>query len=220
MAANKKFSERDRAAQAKQKKAFERDQRLLAERERHAQAECDRVAAEQARVERRKKWLGSAWKIPGGLITLFGIYTGVIGLQSRISIGTDSAIDPSNVFTAPFIVSNDGSLDLHDLSYWCLPVKVLSPSTGMTLESRGPYPEKLGGMQYKSMAIDVLPATGKHTFTCPMPFAKTAVTFADIIISVSYRPSWWPFTRQVHKHFETPKGDDKPTKFFEMPMPK
>jgi hypothetical protein len=212
MPANKKASERERAGQAEQKKALER--------ERHAQAERERAAKAEREREHRKKLIGWGGKIMTGLVTLFGVYTGFIGLQSRISISSDSAIDPSNIFTAPFIVSNDGSLDLHNVSSRCLPIKVLSPSTGATIVSQGPYPEKLGGMQYPSMHVDLIPPTGKHTFTCPMPFTKTGITSAEIIISVSYRPSWWPWEHQVHKRFMTAHGDDKPTRWYEEPMPK
>jgi hypothetical protein len=213
----KKNSEVGRAAQAEQKKALER--------ERHAQAERERVAQAKREREHRKKLIGRAGKITGVLITLFGLYAGVVGLvinfQTRISISSDSAIDPANIFTAPFTVSNDGSFDLHNVSSRCIPIKVLSPSTGATIVSPGPpYPEKLGGMQYPSMSIDLLPPTGKHTFTCPMPFVKTGITSADIIISVSYRPSWWLWEYQVHKRFMTAHGDDKPTKWYEEPMPK
>jgi hypothetical protein len=131
MSAKKITSELDRAAQAEQKKSIER--------ERHAQAERDRIAllAESKRAC-RKKVLGWGGSIVSGLLALFGFYASVVGLQPRISMTSDAPINQSDIMSAPFIVSNDGPLDVHDVTYGCIDRKILS-DTGATIIANGPY---------------------------------------------------------------------------------
>jgi hypothetical protein len=177
--------------------------------------------AKIAQAERRKKVIGRFGKGVGVLITLFGIYAGWIAVKTRISMSSDSPVNPSDIMSAPFIVSNDGALNLHDVSYGCVNRKILS-NTGMTIEAHGPYTRWMGGFTTPSMVADLIPPTGKQAFTCPMPFIESGhVTYGDIIIAISYRPDWWPFKRQIHKRFTTAlDAERKPTRWYEQPMPK
>jgi hypothetical protein len=215
MSAKKITSELDRAAQAEQKKSIER--------ERHAQAERDRIAllAESKRA-RRKKVLGWGGSIVSGLLALFGFYASVVGLQPRISMTSDAPINQSDIMSAPFIVSNDGPLDVHDVTYGCIDRKILS-DTGATIIANGPYKTVwMGGLTTPTMVADLIQPTGKQAFTCPMPFIeKGHVTYGDMIIAVSYRPAFWPFRKQIHKRFATAlDADRKPVRWYEQPMPK
>jgi hypothetical protein len=213
MPAKKNRSELDRASQAEQKKALEH--------ERHAQAERERVAQAEREREHRKKVLRWSASITGGLATLFGVYASFVGLQTRISMSSDSPINPSDIMSAPFIVSNDGALDVHDVSYGCVNRKILS-NTGMTIITNGPFTRWMGGLTTPSMVAELIQPTGKQAFTCPMPFVERGhVTYGDMIIAVSYRPDWWPFRRQIHKRFATAlDADRKPIRWYEQPMPK
>jgi hypothetical protein len=177
--------------------------------------------AKIVRVERRKRVLGRIGKGLGVLITLFGIYTGWIAIKTRISMSSDSPVNPSDIMSAPFVVSNDGALDLHDVSYGCVNRKVLS-DMGTTVIAQGPYPKWMGGFTTKSMVANLIPPTGKQAFTCPMPLIPSGhVTYGDVIIAVSYRPDWWPFKRQIQKRFATALDSQrKPIRWYEQPMPK
>jgi hypothetical protein len=73
-----------------------------------------------------------------GLLALFGFYASVVGLQPRISMTSDAPINQSDIMSAPFIVSNDGPLDVHDVTYGCIDRKILS-DTGATIIANGPY---------------------------------------------------------------------------------
>ena len=57
--------------------------------------------AKIVRVERRKRVLGRIGEGLGVLITLFGIYTGWITIKTRISMSSDSPVNPSDIMSAP-----------------------------------------------------------------------------------------------------------------------
>jgi hypothetical protein len=68
------------------------------------------------------------------------------------------------------------------------------------------------------MSADLTEPTGKQTITCPS-MIPAAATGGKIIVSISYRPEWWPFRKQKHKHFVTAKDKDGKFVWFEQPMP-
>jgi hypothetical protein len=221
-AKDKKVSEPERQAQAERLRIAQAEQKKALERERHAQAERDRTALAESERGRRRKLVSWTLSVAGGLATLFGVYASLVGLETRISMSSDAPINPSDIMSAPFIVSNDGQLDVHDVSYGCVNRKILS-DIGMTIIANGPYKKIwMGGLATPTMVADLIQPTGKQAFTCPMPFVeKGHVTYGDMIIAVSYRPDWWPFRRQIHKRFATAlDADRKPVRWYEQPMPK
>ena len=156
------------------------------------------------------------------LLAFFGFYASVVGLQPRISMSSDAPINPLDIMSAPFIVSNDGPLDVHDVTYGCIDRKILADN-GSSVIANGPYKNVwMGGLSTQSMVADLIEPTGKQAFTCPMPFfEKGQVTYGDMIIAVSYRPAFWPFRKQIHKRFATAlDADRKPVRWYEQPMPK
>ena len=175
-----------------------------------------------AKAEKRKKILRTFVAVIGAIGTLLGIGTSLLALASRISMSSDSPINPSDIMSTPFVVSNDGPLDIHDVGYGCVDRKILS-DTGLTIAAPGPYTKWLGGFSTPQMVADVIPPTGKQAFTCPMSalIPSGHVTYGDIIIAVSYRPAWWPYKWQkLHRFATALDANRKPVRWYEQPMPK
>jgi hypothetical protein len=228
MSAKKKRSpEQDRAAIAEQRRVIEGERKALAEqrraleREWQALAECE----PNAPIERKRSdWVKIAERVAsliGIYATLFGVYASFVGLETRISMSADAPINSSDIMSAPFIVSNDGQLNVHDVTYGCIDRRILS-DTGSTIIANGPYKKVwMGGFTTPSMVADIISPTDKQAFTCPMPLIPAGhVTYGDMIIAVSYRPDWWPFRKQIHKRFATAlDAERKPVRWYEQPMP-
>jgi len=80
---------------------------------------------ERARLaERAKEHRKRIYSFLGFLITAFGVYTGAISLLTRISVDLQSSLDPSNALATPFVVTNEGNLDLHKVEYACVFIHV------------------------------------------------------------------------------------------------
>jgi hypothetical protein len=145
---------------------------------------------------------------------------GVLSLSSRISVTPSSSLNPSDALATPFAVSNDGSLDLHRVQYTCIYVRLNFPNGG-GFETPGPYKNKwLGGFTTPNLVADTLEPTVKQNIQCPSWFGPAKADFGDIIVVVSYRPSWWLFRYQKPKHFVAGHGADGSLMWLEEPMPK
>src|SRR5680860_12853 len=59
------------------------------------------------------------WKIVVLAGVLIGLFGGVVQLYTRISISPQAPLSPSNIFTTPFIISNDGLLPIYDVGITC-----------------------------------------------------------------------------------------------------
>jgi hypothetical protein len=159
-----------------------------------------------------------AWKYLGALITVFSLYTSAPALITRLSINPSSSLDPADALSTPFAVSNDGNYDLHEVKYACVYID-LTLRSGSKISTPGPYGDWLGGFTTNLMATDILEPTVKRNIQCPTG-GFGPITQGNIIVIVSYRPSWWPFRYQKHKHFVTARAADGSLVWLEEPMPR
>src|SRR5437868_1528352 len=59
------------------------------------------------------------WKIVIFGLGLPGLYIGILNALPRVSVTPQENIHPNEPLLAPFIISNDGWLDLHSVSFLC-----------------------------------------------------------------------------------------------------
>jgi hypothetical protein len=148
-----------------------------------------------------------------------GLYVGILSTLPRLAIHPQSSLNLSNPFATPFAISNEGYLEIHDIKASCVYLDIAG-SDGSRIESIGPLSKERGGFFSNSMNTDVLEPTVPLTITCPFPFAFLGpITHANIIITVTYRPDFLPFTFQKHKHFVSATSSDGHLQWNEQPMP-
>ena len=141
------------------------------------------LAPPQGRLQRFSKWtIKWLWKATIFFGFWLGIVSGYFGLLQRISVSQNEQLDPSDPFSSPFIVSNDGPLPIENVLFRC--------GLGRTTYERGKGPPAvIGGENFGSSFIFMPDATGKlppQNFgssemnpgerstipSCPYPFPK------------------------------------------------
>src|SRR4051812_18087253 len=61
----------------------------------------------------------SSWKTIVAVSVLVGIAAGVLSFSSRISVSPSLQLDPSDLFSTQFQVSNDGYLSIYNVQFTC-----------------------------------------------------------------------------------------------------
>lgn len=160
-------------------------------------------------VGRTKKIIKVVLGAAGLIATGLGIATGYLSLLPRITITQNQALDTSDPFSTPFVVSNDGPLGINDVKFVCWLQHV-------TLANNG----DIGGFGTSSPALDIPDGmeVGEKT-TLPCVFsnlfvskdgtsAGNLVTYADIVIKASFRPDFALWHLHRNTRFKTVKGSD------------
>jgi hypothetical protein len=169
-----------------------------------------------------RKWLFSiayAWKIIVGLSVVLTIIGTIYSLSPKVSVASYSNLNPADPFTTPFIITNNSSLPLHNVSARCKVDK---------LEGVKLYEEEIecetcpiksisltGYESGKTESIPQIESGESSTFICSsdIPISEdgelvntTSTTGAEITIFVRYRPSWVFWHHEQRFRFVTAKN--------------
>lgn len=140
-------------------------------------------------------------RIAGLLLTVLGIpslIVGILEILPRASVSPEELQNPSDPFSAPFIVANDGYVDLYDVTFLCSPIKVLTSTRGEIRADVG------AGFSDTSFNVGTLGPDGRTTVFCPlyvMYMGPGPIKEAHIQIILSFRPEWLPFHRSIKRDF-------------------
>jgi len=119
-----------------------------------------------------KIWAGIA--AAAVVVTLTGL-----SLLQKISVAATHLLDPQAPFSSPFIISNDGSLPIHDVTFRCVLRNVEDEGHGRVVAPKGIT---------SGHAIIQIDPGEKSTVACPFPFTfRSPLISADIEVVVKYR---------------------------------
>src|SRR5579863_2356719 len=131
------------------------------------------------------------------LATLIGGAISLLSLFSKVSVSSSGTLDPYHPFASPFVVSNEGTLPIKDLRFFCDVHKIVSEGADLKtsrvlLASPSPLSSMLRVGESTTMACPPL-------FQMGSPRSETmlgAITYADISVVIYYKSYFFPWLEE------------------------
>jgi len=143
-------------------------------------------------------------------VALVGFSAAILQHVPKISVYPEQTLDPKNAFAAPFRVSNEGYLDIHDLEFKCVIEKAVYGGDRLFLDNikethdwdniRVMHP---GGSRFVTCNSALRDET-PNMIRAPWP-----LTHAVIRILVTFRPAFLPWRSQKEFRFHTVHSADE-----------
>ena len=139
----------------------------------------------------------------GIISSLVGIFGFLFLVYPRISVYPGESLNSHAPFQTPFILKNDGYLPIYDINYFLNIEKFedylnFTKIIGtMSLAHGMRSIPKLGSNKTSALTIE-------HAISMPNDFVK----FAEIHISIKYRPFLFPFSLTENIHFKTERKNN------------
>jgi hypothetical protein len=158
------------------------------------------------------------------LATILGLVTGYIALLPRVSVSQNEQLDPSDPFSSPFVVSNDGPLPMERVRFRCGIVSA-SYEHGPKVEGGSNFgssfifaPDASGNMPPQNFgAVEMNPGERSTIPSCNYPFPKS-VAGANIGIIVTFRIGYTPFSSKRTFRFVTLADSNKKLHWYPYPI--
>jgi len=182
-----------------------------------------------------KTGTGRAWHIAtrtsqiigtviASLAAILGIATGYLALLPRVSVSRNEQLDPSNTFSSPFIISNDGPLPMENVRFTCGIVDVKHENG----------PEILGDINFGTAFFvlkdkngnpavmnfgsrEMMPGERSTMPSCSYPYLNP-IERANIGIVVDFRLGYTPFETKRIFRFGTLKDSSGKLHWFPLPV--
>jgi hypothetical protein len=149
------------------------------------------------------------------ILTILGT---IFSFFTKISIQPENSLTRSDLGLSTFIISNDSLLPLSDVSYTCKVYNLIPDKLREELQTHKDEGEigtltsiELGpGETY---LYSTLQPGDKESFNCINPaiaLTNTPIQYADLDMSVSYRPLWvfWKQERKFKFKTQKPEGNN------------
>lgn len=140
--------------------------------------------------------MARAWSAVGAIAVLTSLWF----FYPRISIEPTEPLNPSNPFTVPFRVANQGNLPIYPLVTSCAIHAVRTSSMNMTNGVMIPTERIIGRLGSGDADVATCPIQGNRGSALS---GGGALISADISVSVSFRQLVWPFRVDVSRRFAT-----------------
>jgi len=134
------------------------------------------------------------WKIAGIAFVILGGVSTLYFFTVRLSVTPRETLNETDPFTTVFVLQNDGQLPVYDVTFVCLENRVTF-TDGNSIENTA--------VSTPFFNVPVLGANAKTSAQCHPAnrFGVHPVLNADIGLSISYRPSFFPFHRVQVFHY-------------------
>jgi len=150
-----------------------------------------------------RRTISKSWKIALGGITLvatiLGVVTGYLTLVPKVSVSQNQPLDPKDLFSTPFVVTNEGPLGINDVQIRCLILDVRSG--GMTIQNIQTTSDEL---RVRSMET-----AERGTFPCRPRLTDAPYDYAKVVFTVIFRPDFVPWHVTRFFGFRTLQDSDK-----------
>lgn len=167
-----------------------------------------------ATVSLAKNLSKRVWQIFGGIALVVGF---VAIFYPRISVSPSSSLDPQSPLLTPFVISNDGNIDLTDIKYM-LGMRNIKFVDGREFTGETNFTSRFTG---PNNTIAKLSVGEKSTILSPLQFNPGgAVDFADVAIVVGFKPSFLPIKMEKVFRFITSKGNNGKLNWYAQPLSK
>jgi hypothetical protein len=165
------------------------------------------VEAKGSNPTTSRKFAATIWYVlvsVATLLSLGGYYTFV----PRLSVSASSALNPSDPFSTPFILSNDGNLSIYAIKYSC-ELNLIETDTDIVFKN-----SRISN--FTSQRTELEPS-GKDTFSCPFSsvvgFSGPRVAIADVTLAVSFQ-TYFNYPSKRTFRFVTETASDKKLYWF------
>jgi hypothetical protein len=160
----------------------------------------------------------------GFLAAILGILTGYLALLPRVSVSQNEQLDPTNTFSSPFIISNEGPLPLEDAKFRC-GIAEAKIEKGPDIRGAPNFgtsffvlKDQNGNNAVQNFGSpEILPGERSTMPSCSFPWLNP-VENADIGIVVTFRVGYTPFPGTRVFHFSTLKDVSGKLHWFPLPV--
>lgn len=143
------------------------------------------------------------WKFLVAIAGFLATVSGILSLLPRPSVTASDFLVVNEPFSAPFVITNEGYLPIHDVTFRCA-IRHYKGANGGNIEVY-----KGGGITPSGFVLSEMPPGEKATVGCPFPFKGwEPVISADFDFVVVYRPDFLPWKQEKRFRFGTVKGGD------------
>jgi hypothetical protein len=126
-----------------------------------------------------------------------------------ISVSPIATLDPSDPFATKFSVSNEGSLAIKDVRLSCL-------ANAKAKTAEGGRMEMMDSTSYMGN-IGNLAANDKATARCNIRIKINEWLTGDMLVTVEYSPSFYPWRQTRKFRFVGERGSDDVLHWFQQP---
>jgi hypothetical protein len=180
------------------------------------------VTGRASRIAKRTAQI--AGTVIGFFAAILGIVTGYLALLPRISVSQNDQLDPSNTFSSPFIISNDGPLPIENVRFACGIIDV-KHENGPEMIGDQNFGSRFFVMHDKEGKIagfnlgspEMLPGERSTIPSCSYPWLNP-VEYANIGIVVEFRIGYTPFPGRRVFRFGTLKDAAGKLHWFPFPI--
>lgn len=159
-----------------------------------------------------KTWSLRTWTLIVSIGTIIGFVSSLMFFASRITVSSLNSLDPSDPFSTPFSISNDGAFSIYNVEFRCHFKDVSFPRGGGF---------KGFSVQDDSPPIAVIEAGEKATTKCVIFAPNISIgSQGDIYVVVSYQPKFLPYRKEKLFRFIMKQGSDKQWYWFQQPVAK
>jgi hypothetical protein len=167
--------------------------------------------SQQVRLKTLTAFVSRSWKIIVGASSVVGLIGGLMYFAARVTVSSLTPLNPTDPFSTPFSISNDGAFSIYDVEFSCSLNDVKFPNGG------GMSNLSVGG--YGLPPIKVIEAGEKATYQCLIGSQETPKgSQADIHVVVSYQPKFIPCRIDKPYRFVMKQGSDKQWYWFQQPV--
>ncbi|MDQ3714403.1 MAG: hypothetical protein M3388_19610 [Acidobacteriota bacterium] len=159
-----------------------------------------------------KVWILQSWKILSIVALLVGLVSSLLVFASRVSVSSSSPLNPSDPFSTPFYVSNDGLFAIYDVTFYCnfRDVTFFEGGSISGISVRGSDP-----------LIPSIEASERATTKCLLTYPDANRNdHGDIVVVVSYKPKFLPYRKERKFRFVMEQGSDKQWRWQPEPVSK
>jgi hypothetical protein len=172
-----------------------------------------------------QRFLARTWQRFVALIVVLSAVAGLasawLSFQARVSVTTADTLDPSVPFSTEFTVTNAGPLPIYDTDIRCTlgdvltgPKAIPTPNwrssvSYFTSDLSNPQAGKIGTLQAGESTQDSEFCAINHRSTI----------YADVAITVVFRPKFWPWLLRERFRFVTVRNPDGHLMWSAKPLP-
>lgn len=145
--------------------------------------------------------ISKGWRTFFWILGILATLSGVLSFLPRISVEPSPPMQAGDLLTAPFVISNDGILTLHNVSFYVY-LHHIEDAMGRPVITNNKR-----GMEPIGYLIPALSPGEKSTTGLPHPFAEPTIS-GDIDFVVTYHPAWLPWEQKKAFRFGGSRESD------------
>ena len=136
--------------------------------------------------------LSNAWKVFVAIVVLLAAGAQVYFSTWRMSVSPGETLKASDPFTTIFVLHNEGQFPMYDIRFGCLVNAVNYPNDFTVKETLIYAP---------SLVVNRLDANARTSTLCDLGVQAGDPQKVDLTVLISYRPSFFPFSRSANFRF-------------------